>query len=130
MQGDDGFLPIMTKKGPYKSEQSKFKDRVEAKLAEATKNRKPFCSRCAYLDFDKFKNDVIEAERTGYVDFKKLGIKLPKLEEYGDKDRFELIREGETANPKNAFKNDLASMQKWKEYRCKFRSCKITIFEA
>ena len=28
MQGEEGVLPIITKKGPYKSEQSKFKERV------------------------------------------------------------------------------------------------------
>jgi len=124
-----GMTPVLTPKGVPKTEQSKFREKVEKMSAEYLRKKKPFCARCAYLDYKKVKSDIIEAERTGYVDFKRLGIKLPKLEEYGAEDRFEFVREGETMDP-GRWKGDPITHKKWKEYKCKVRGCGITIFEA
>jgi len=130
VSGDDAssFLPIINSKGPVKSDSDKFHEKVEKKVQEFLKLKKPYCRRCAYLDYKKVKSDIIGAEKTGYADFKKLGIKMPNLEEYGKPDRFEKLKEGEELNP-GKWKGAQPTFDKWIRYKCKVRGCQITIFQ-
>ena len=121
------FIPIVTSKGIKKTEADKFYAKVAVENQKYAKTKKPFCRRCALLDYKKVKTEIREAERTG-ADFRKLGIKLPELNEYAKESRFEKISEGEELNT-GQYKGDLPRMEKWIKFKCKIRNCQYMIFQ-
>ena len=109
----------------------RFSKLVNAKEQECTKNKVPFCRRCAKLDFMKlFKDRIDRAEESGefYSNEKELKIEMPDLEEYTKLSRFEFLGEREELNPANSFKGTKAEMHKCKVFQCKERKCNISIF--
>ena len=126
LSGESGFLPIITPKGIVRTPSDKFHEKVENTAMEVTNKKKPFCRACAYKDY---KEMIKKAEsESGYADFNKLGIKLPKLDEYSKDDRFEVVKKGEEMNP-GRWKGDKTTFDKWTQYRCKVRGHLITIFD-
>ena len=128
VSGDNttAFVPIINSKGVVRSPKDKFHAQVEEKAQEYRKLKKPYCTRCAYADWKKQIRQM-EGEN-GYADFKKLGIKMPNLEDYGKADRFEFVKDGETKDAGNAKIKGIV-MMKWKRHRCKVRGCEFTIFD-
>ena len=79
----------------------KFRKKISDKEREYSKQRKPYCARCAKLDF---KNSNEERARQmeikiGYIDFEKFKPIYPDLEEYGKEDRFILLKESDAMEP-------------------------------
>jgi len=117
----------MNSKGVVKTHKDDFHAKVEEKAQEYRKQKKPFCRRCCYQDYEQLIKQI-EGE-SGYVaNFKKLGIKLPDIEDYGKPERFKFIKEGETKNAGKE-KTKGITMDKWKKYRCNVRGCEFTIFD-
>lgn len=127
ISGEDGFVPIVTTKGNIRSPSEKFHAKVEKLAHEFDKSRKPFCRKCAYQDYKRLIKNI-ETEKGYVADFKKLGLKLPDLKEYGDEKRFEIIEQGDTKNP-GRWAGDPITFDKWIKYKCKIRGCLITIFQ-
>lgn len=129
VSGDNttAFVPIIDSKGVVKSPKDKFHAKVEEKAQEYRKLKKPFCRRCCYQDMKQLIKQM-EGE-SGYVaDFKKLGIKMPDLDDYGKADRFKFVCSGETKNAGKE-KTKGITIDSWKKYRCVVRGCEFTIFE-
>jgi len=113
---------------------------------EYTKNMKPFCAKCARLDFKdqlkKHKDELFrkvrthfseEEKNTGYGDLEKIDIDI-NLDEYGDPKRFKVIREEIASEPITV--SDLAAgkIQRLvkigihRDFRCKIRGCGRSVF--
>lgn len=107
-----------------------FRDKCESEYQKSIKNKKPFCLRCARIDFkDLVERTLTEAERNTYeTDINKFKIKMPDFSQYAKEDRFESLGERETLNPANGAKNEPAKMLKSQEYRCKVRGCGLSLF--
>lgn len=111
-----------------------FYKKIELEEANFISLRKPFCGRCAKLDFQDSKERAIkEAERkSGFVDFDTLKIKTVELKEYGNEDRFEFIKEQKAMEPTGRLDSGTVIRQNqigiYHDYKCKIRGCKISIF--
>lgn len=107
-----------------------FKEKLIETEKQFTSKRKPFCFRCARMDFqDTMDEGMREYERrVGYVDFEKFKINMPDLEEYGKESRFEFVKETEIFEPANAAKGTKPHMKICKDYKCKERGCGISVF--
>ena len=83
------FVDLTTKK------KSAFEEQITIKEQDAIKFHKPFCARCARLEYkDKIKSIVQELERAnGFADpnDKKITAITIDLEQYGKADRFTLL---------------------------------------
>lgn len=102
---------------------------VEAKY---TKEHKPFDGQCAKLDFvDKLDMIERESERIyGYVRVEDINkIDIGDFEEYGDKDRFELIGDDEEIEMQNVNNTKTAIVTGHTlKYKCKQRGHGISVF--
>ena len=109
-----------------------FEEKLNKFEQDCIKTNKPFCSRCARIDYlDKVKNLAIEMERSnGVVDygderFKNLTV---DLNAYTDLGKFNL---GEVSEIWEARILDGKKIQEhtadYENYKCKVRNCGVTI---
>ncbi len=108
------------------------KERI-AKEQEYVKLHKPYCARCADLDFtdmweDKKKELARKVSKDGLVDETKIAFSKPDLDKYGDMDRFEkktespIIREVVVDGVKVP-----KLVGHYHEYECKIRGCGMAV---
>jgi len=118
---------------PEESSLDRFKKKVESKYADYIKKYKPFCIRCAKLDYkDAIETKVREIERNeGFIQPDKVKIKEADLDQYGDEKRFEFIKEQIAYEPIG--KVDQVSMVRQvqigvhRDYKCRIRGCGVSI---
>lgn len=108
-----------------------FRKELSLKEQEYTKAHKPFCRRCALIEFqDQIKKTMSEAERTVYGttinDYK---ITIPDLEVYGKSDRF-IVKEETDAVIQNARTGHVlpTKIGIHRDYECKIRKCGISVY--
>ena len=126
-------IPVVVQK---KNAIDLFREKLEQTEKTYLSRYKPFCARCARIDFkDEVDNKVKEFERsTGYVDFSKFKIRMPNLDKYGDPKRFDLVRETDAMEPISKADFQKGEVQRLikigvhREYKCKERGCGLSIF--
>ena len=114
-----------------------FKDKYEKKSQEFTEKFKPFCIRCARIDFkERIESTIREQENTiGYGNVKEItevDISAFDLEPYGKETRFTLVKESKAMEPVGKVEQGTIQRQVQigvhKEYVCKERGCGLSIF--
>ena len=111
-----------------------FKKKNEAKQSEYTVKHKPYCFRCAKLDFEDA-IDTIKREAHRHKDGSGItiadveAIYKKDLDEYAKDDRFELVRT-EPANEDKLLDGIKQSVKigEYKHFVCKERGCKFCVF--
>ena len=105
----------------------KKKDKFELEVLEEEKSmmytKKPFCRRCALLDYKDYKENLKKELSRG----SKPTIKIPEIEDYKDSSRFQLV--GESKKDFSYYKGGPSHTTVYKDYRCKKRGCGISIQE-
>lgn len=117
-----------------------FRIKIEAKSREFFNKKKPYCVRCAMMDYkDKKEQTVKEFERkAGYIQFdkveKEIRLMVPKMDlnQYGADDRFELVKESDAMEPSSVIVagNKMQRQVKTgvnRDFKCKVRGCGITL---
>lgn len=122
------FKTIMN---PPETIEDRFKKELQKVEYQFQKNKKPFCARCARMDFKeqiqgklKKMSDNVDYE----TDINKFKIELPDFTVYGEESRFKEIGQKELFNPANAAKGDKAHMEYATDYKCTVRGCGLSIF--
>jgi hypothetical protein len=121
------FIPI-----GRKTVKEEFRKRLIQEEQKYTKAHKPFCARCARLDFqDKVERTVKEIERLNEpVEDTKIKHLIPKdFNEYGDKDRFEEVDKSDVME--NKLIDGVRVPYKvgfFYKYKCKKRKCGLSVF--
>lgn len=126
------FIPLGKADETFK----KLRQEILNKEKEHFKKKKPYCARCAKLDIQRNLNAISKEMQNyeGYIDFEKLGIKSPDLEEYGNADRFKLIKERDAMEPIQRADFARGTIERkikigvFRDYQCKVRGCGISIF--
>lgn len=116
--------------------QQVLKNRLHKKEVEYAEKHKPYCSRCAKLDFkDRMNEKIREYERkVGHIDFEKFKIKIQDLEPYGAESRFNFIEESKAMEPVPGTLQNQGQIVRQvqigvhKDYKCKERGCGISVF--
>ena len=109
-------------KTPYEN----FRNKVIQKEQEFTKKHKPYCARCAKIDWkDEYEKSIKEASR------KKGQVTMPEIElaQYGDIARFKLLSTTEAIETIRV--NDISKgilIGHHENYMCKTRNCGIAVF--
>jgi len=113
----------------------KFKSQLQSKEKEYNLKRKPFCARCARIDFqDSVNAKVSEMERHANfeTELSKFKITIPDLEQYGKDDRFKLIKDIPAMEPVNKVESGQVARQTQigvhRDFKCKVRGCGISVF--
>jgi hypothetical protein len=108
----------------------KFNEMLSKKELEYTKLKKPFCRRCAILEFkDKLAEKVKEMERkVGFADLEKIKIDIKKLDTYAKESRFEETGIEEVTDP-GRWKGAEPKLKHYKNYKCKVLGCGISILQ-
>ena len=122
------------------SDDIQFKERfrlaLEIEESKFRKQLKPFCARCARIDFeDKVNKAITEMERkVGYAR-SNINIEIPDFEPYGRSERFQMIKEQDAMEPVGAAASILAGtivrqikIGVHRDYKCRERGCGISIF--
>lgn len=112
-----------------KSIKSKMREELIKKDQESTKNKIPFCFRCANIDFNNKIESTIKEALLKEGDVKEDDLKLPKLDlkQYEGKNNFEEHRITEAWDKmKGTSKEELIGYHI--DYKCKKRGCGRTIF--
>lgn len=110
-----------------------FRKKLEIKEAKYFKEFKPFCARCGKLDFkDLMETQMKKIERkVGYFDTSQVIAPKLELDQYGDPDRFEIVRESDAMEPITITTGTIQRQIKigvHRDYRCKVNDCGISIF--
>ena len=125
------FIPLTEKK---ENKFEEFKRMLNIEQQKYTKLRKPFCFRCARLDFkEQLDEQIKQLERKkGYVDLREIKVTFPDLKQYSDPDRFEFIKESDAMEPLSRIQAGTVQRQikigVHKDYKCKIGNCGISIF--
>lgn len=113
----------------------KFKEKLSQKEREYNLLRKPFCTRCAKMDFqDSVNTKMSEMERHANfeTDMAKFKISIPDLDIYGKDDRFKLIKDIPAMEPNNKVEAGQVTRQSQigvhRDFKCKVRGCGISVF--
>ena len=112
----------------------KFRKKVQETEKQYFSDNKPFCSRCARIEFKESVSKKIKGfeETIGYEnDISKFKISMPELAPYGEADRFDFIKESKAMEPVPAGTGTLKRQIQigvHKDYRCKVRNCGISLF--
>ena len=136
-------IPLAVQKN---SIQAIFKRKIEQVENEyLQQKKKPFCSRCAKMDFqDKLDSHQQELSRKvrdqmrslekkeGYANTEKMDFDMD-LSKYGDPDRFETGKDREAMEPRPGVMKEGQIVRQEKtgvhrDYRCKIRGCGISMF--
>lgn len=126
------FKPILVDNAPTITDL--FKQKLAEKEKEYLNIKKPFCARCARLDFKKLVEDRIRdvEESAGYAEVSKIKLDIPDLDVYGKEDRFEFLKESKAMEPVAKALTDKVTRQiqigVHRDYRCKVRKCGVSIF--
>ena len=114
---------------------TRFKKTIELEEKKQNKNKKPFCQRCAKLDFqDHIQAKITELERTnGYADFTHLTLHPPtNMEDYSNIDRFQHLQDQDAMEPVGMAESGKIQRKIkigiHRDYKCKKRGCGISIF--
>ena len=122
------FIEVTGRKGNI----DKVYAQIAEKQLEATKAHKPYCARCARLEFeDTMARAGTEAARLNTKEYEKKAatIPVPDLEIYSKISRFELVSTEDVMEAKlidgmrQPFKTGI-----WENFRCKNRGCGISVF--
>lgn len=119
---------------PIQVIQERFRFQLEAKAAEYIARKKPFCARCAKIDFQKGFDEAVEESKlmAGFADFGKIKVPTLNLDTYGKDERFELIKDQKANEPITAVAGGTLQRQMQigvhRDYRCKVRKCGLSIF--
>lgn len=124
------FKPILSKDEDIFD---KFRRTLEETEKEYHSNHKPFCSRCAKIEFKELINKKIKGfeETVGYeTDISKFKISIPDLKPYGEESRFELVKESKAMEPISGTGTLVRQIQIGihRDYKCKVRNCGISLF--
>jgi|GEM_PF-1694664 len=120
------FVDLTTKK------KSVFEEQIATKEQDAIEFHKPFCARCARLDYkDKMKSIVTELERSqGFVDpnDKKITDVTIDLSQYGKRDRFTLLATSPTTENKliDGVRVPYTTGY-FMKYQCRKRGCGVSV---
>lgn len=109
-----------------------FRKKNVAKEGEYTKNHKPYCFRCAKVDFEVSVSEAIREKRLNTDEDKEIDVdKIYKvnLDKYGNEDRFELVRTKPINEDKliDGIRNSVLTGYAL-NYVCKERGCKNSVF--
>ena len=110
-----------------------FQKKLEGKEQEFTKAHKPFCKRCARLEFKDKVDDVMREiiRKKGYEDLQDIKLQDFKfdLETFGEASRFKFIKEIEVIeNVIIAGSRTQQHTGYWFVYECNARGCKHSVF--
>lgn len=131
--GKDGFMPLIASK-QEPSLMSIFINKVQKAEANNFKQFKPFCFRCAREDFLDWCDKVGKESQIslGYKAFDKVKSKMPELDQYGQIERFELIKQTDAMEPTGKVTEGGLTRQVKiginNIYQCKERGCGVSIF--
>lgn len=107
----------------------KFNEKNTAKQQEYTIKHKPYCFRCAKMDFeDKIDLILKEASRGNLGDDKAFKVEDADLNKYADPKRFNLIKTSPAMDrPRGNYTNLQIQTGIMEHYVCKERGCKIVV---
>lgn len=123
------WIPLV--RDEYESPVTTFRKMVSKRSDQCSIDKKPFCARCARLDFqERFGAEIKFMEETeGYAQVEKMKIQYPDLESYSGDKQFKLLSITDAMEPINT--GTLTRQVKigiHKNYECKVRKCKHSIF--
>ncbi len=103
-----------------------FRKKNTEMQAKYTREHKPYCFRCANLDFD----DSIERQKQesirshGFINWKEISIEIPDLDKYGNINRFQFLKKSPIRQEKiiDGVRVPIVSAY-WHEFTCKTRNC-------
>jgi len=112
-----------------KTNMDKFLNKLSTIQQKYMKEYKPFCLRCAKLDFEKKAEEIkTEAQMTGMTSQVE-AFDVANLEKYGDKERFELVDVRDVREDKllDGIRNTVIVGKEY-VFKCKIRGCGYKMF--
>jgi len=105
-----------------------FLAKLADKQQEFARACKPFCIRCARIDFEKRIQDIIEENSEGVGKAHIKGFELGDLDRYGSPDKFELLETRDVREDKllDGIRNTVTTGKNYR-FRCKERGCGFTL---
>lgn len=86
-------------------------------------SKKPFCRRCALLDYKDYQENQTKEQARGAT----TTLKKPEIETYKEPKRFQKLKE--TTKDFTHYKGGPTQTVTYTEYRCRIRGCGISIQE-
>ena len=112
-----------------------FRKKADEKEAEYhNKKKKPFCRRCALIDYQKMiKDQLNELEHhIGYGELTRIELPDLNLDDYGNPEQFEFKGEKKAMEPIGRVEGGGITRQKQigidRTWKCKRRGCNISIY--
>lgn len=112
--------------GKEETIRKKFKELIVEEESKNTRQHKPFCYRCAKIDFEQKLIRAKEEQllKQGYIDMGEIDFELPDLEQYKDLNRFNLIKKTPIRGNKVVDGIKVPYLVgHYFEYKCKTRGC-------
>ena len=120
-------IDVRSIKRNYRAE---FLKKTEQKQREYYNNGKPFCFRCAKIDFEKTQEDtwqkISRQERIKLITERNVKPDFD-LKPYGDKNRFDYLKEREVIDTRYVLGERVRYATKFSEYACKVRGCRLSM---
>lgn len=127
------FIDISTPLHRAKSVETLFKDKFKEVEAEYTKNREPFDSPCAIIDFEdrleRAKAELARRSESRESVGDTINVEIGDLHRYGDKKRMDLVATKESEEDKLVDGIRTRVLTNYVEYwKCKERKHSIKVF--
>jgi hypothetical protein len=105
-----------------------FLAKLADKQQEFARACKPFCIRCARIDFEKKIASIIEENSEGVGKAQIKGFELGDLDKYGAKEKFELLNIKDVREDKllDGIRNTVTTGKNY-QFKCKDRGCGFTM---
>lgn len=111
---------------PPRNERERFLRDLQEHFRKQSKAGKPFCFRCAKLDYEKAQEEAAKKQRVKEPLWETVRIDFP-LDEYGEKQRFTFLKDRPVVKPIGTGAGKHYVEVTYREFYCRQRGCKLSL---